>query len=227
MSDIVPMSVEPRPGVGKGAARAARRAGFVPGVIYGDKKDPVTIQINRNELLTVLQKGGFYTTLFDLDVGGEKHRVIPKDMQKNKLNGLPEHIDFLRLAKGAKVTIEVPVVFVNEEQSPGLEEEGGVLNIVRHAIELSVAADNMPDQIEVDLAGLSVGDSANVSAARLPEGAEPTITDRDFTIATIVPPSGLASQSDDEEVEETEVIEQEAETVEGEGDTSAAEQTSD
>ena len=219
MSDIVKMSVEPRPGVGKGAARAARRAGYVPGVIYGDKKDPVTIQVLRNQLLKTLQQGGFYTTMFEIDVDGTKHRVIPKDIQKNKLNGLPEHVDFMRLAKGAKVVVEVPVVFINEEASPGLEDEGGVLNVVRHAIELSVAADNMPDHIDVDLTGAAVGDSIHVSQARLPEGATPTITDRDFTIATIVPPSGLASQAeDDEEVEETEVIEQEAETVEGESE---------
>ena len=209
MSDIVKMSVEPRPGIGKGAARAARRAGYVPGVIYGDKKDPVTIQIRRNELLKTLQKGGFYTTLFDIDVDGTKNRVIAKDIQKNKLNGLPEHVDFMRLAKGAKVVINVPVHFIDEEKCEGLER-GGTLNIVRHEVELSVAADNMPDAIECSLEGFDIGDSVHISAANMPEGATPTITDRDFTIATIVQPSAMAS-AEDEETDETEGEDGEAE----------------
>ena len=224
MSDIVKMSVEPRPGVGKGAARATRRAGYVPGVIYGDKKDPVTIQIKGNELLKTLQKGGFFTTLFDVDVDGSTSRVIAKDIQKNKLNGLPEHVDFMRLAKGAKVVINVPVHFVDEEECEGLER-GGTLNVVRHDVELSVAADNMPDSIECSLKGFDIGDSIHISAANMPEGASPTITDRDFTIATIVQPSAMASQ-DDEETEGEESADGETETAEdateGEGDSESS-----
>ena len=196
MSDIVKMSVEARPGVGKGAARAARRAGMVPGVIYGDKKEPVTIQLKGNELLKTLNKGGFYQTIFDIDVAGDQHRVIPKDIQKNKLNGLPIHVDFMRLTKGAKIVLEIPVTFLNEETCIGLKA-GGTLNVVRYAVELSVLPDNIPESIEIDLANFDVGDSVHISAAVMPEGAEPTITDRDFTVATIIAPGGASDDADD------------------------------
>lgn len=214
MADIVKMSVEPRPGVGKGAARAARRAGFVPGVIYGGNEDPVAIQIKGNELLKTLQKGGFFTTLFEIDVAGNSSRVIAKEVQKNNLNGLPTHVDFMRLAKGAKIVVEIPVEFTNEKASPGLER-GGVLNVVRHAIELSVPAEDIPDVIAIDLDGFDLGDSINISNAKLPAGAEPTITDRDFTIATIAAPSGLKS-SESEASEDGEAAEgAEGEAAEG------------
>ncbi len=195
MSDIVKMSVEPRPGIGKGAARAARRAGMVPGVIYGDKKAPITIQLKGNELLKTLNKGGFYQTIFDMDVGGEQHRVIPKDIQKNKLNGLPIHVDFMRLTKGAKIVLEIPVEFLNEDTCPGLKA-GGTLNVVRHAVELSVDPGAIPEVITVDLAAFDLGATINISDAALPEGAEPTITDRDFTIATIIEPRGASESTD-------------------------------
>jgi large subunit ribosomal protein L25 len=206
MADMVPMTVEPRTGVGKGAARAARRAGYVPGVIYGAGQDPTTIQILGSELLKTLQQGGFYTTMFELDVAGEKHRVIPKDMQKNLLNGLPTHVDFLRLKRGATVTIEVPVEFENEKESPGLEQ-GGVLNVVRHAVEVEVLATAMPDTFMIDLTGYEIGDSINASAITLPEGASFTITDRDFTVATVAAPAGMGGASEDESEETTETTE--------------------
>ena len=208
MADMVPMKVEARPGVGKGAARAARRAGYVPGVIYGAGKDPTPIQIVGSQLLKTLQQGGFYTTMFELDVEGEKHRVIPKDMQKNLLNGLPTHVDFLRLRRGATVTIEVPVEFENEKDSPGLER-GGVLNVVRHAVEVEVAADAMPDLFTISLEGYDIGDAIHASAITLPEGAAFTITDRDFTVATIAAPAGMggASEDEDESEETTETTE--------------------
>jgi len=216
MSDIVKMSVEPRPGVGKGAARAARRAGMVPGVIYGDKQEPVTIQMKGNELLKTLNKGGFYQTIFDLDVGGDKHRVIPKDIQKNKLNGLPIHVDFMRLTKGAKIVLEIPVTFLNEETCPGLKA-GGTLNVVRHAVELSVAPDAIPETIEIDLAAFEMGATINISDAGLPDGIEPTITDRDFTIATIIEPRGASEDEEGEEGEapETEVTGQKSDDADG------------
>ncbi len=210
MADMVPITVEPRTGVGKGAARAARRAGYVPGVIYGAGKEPTTIQILGSQLLKILRKGGFYTTMFELDVAGEKHTVIPKDIQKNLLNGLPTHVDFLRLAKGATVTIEVPVEFENEKGSPGLEQ-GGTLNIVRHAVEVEVLATAMPDTFMIDLTGYEMGASINASAITLPEGAAFTITDRDFTVATIASPGGGASS----EAAEDEGEEAESEATEG------------
>ncbi len=206
MADMVPMKVEARPGVGKGAARAARRAGYVPGVIYGAGEDPTSIQILGSQLLKTLQQGGFYTTMFELDVDGDKHRVIPKAMQKNLLNGLPTHVDFLRLKRGATVTIEVPVEFENEKASPGLEQ-GGVLNVVRHAVEVEVLATAMPDTFTIDLTGYEIGDSINASAIALPEGAAFTITDRDFTVATIASPAGMGGASEDESDETTETTE--------------------
>jgi len=211
MSDIVKMSVEPRPGVGKGAARAARRAGMVPGVIYGDKKEPIAIQLRDNELLKTLNRGGFYQTIFDIDVAGDMHRVIPKDIQKNKLNGLPIHVDFMRLTKGAKIVLEIPVVFLNEETCIGLKA-GGTLNVVRYSVELSVLPDNIPENIEIDLASFDVGDSVHISSAVMPEGAEPTITDRDFTVATIIAPGGA---TEDEEADEAAAAAASAESAEG------------
>jgi len=177
MSDIVKMSVEPRPGV---------------------EKDPVTIQLKGNELLKTLNNGGFYTTIFDIDVAGEHHRVIPKDIQKNKLNGLPEHVDFMRLTKGAKIQVMIPVEFLNEEECPGLKQ-GGTLNVVRHEVELSVLPDNMPENIQIDLSSFEIGASINISDAAMPEGAEPTITDRDFTIATIIEPRAAVEEEEDTE----------------------------
>ncbi len=222
MADMVPMKVEARPGVGKGAARAARRAGYVPGVIYGAGKEPTTIQVQGSQLLKVLQQGGYYTTMFELDVDGEKHTVIPKAMQKNLLNGLPTHVDFLRLAKGATVTIEVPVEFINEKECPGLEE-GGTLNVVRHAVEVDVLATAMPDTFTIDLTGYALGDSVNASAITLPEGAVFTITDRDFTIATIATPAGMGGASEDEDGEGAEG---DAETAEADGDAEGGEEES-
>jgi len=215
MADMVPMKVEARPGVGKGAARAARRAGYVPGVIYGAGEDPTPIQILGNQLLKTLRQGGYYTTMFELDVDGEKHRVIPKAMQKNLLNGLPTHVDFLRLKRGATVTIEVPVEFVNEKASPGLEQ-GGTLNVVRYAVEVEVLATAMPDSFTIDLTGYELGDSINASAITLPEGAAFTITDRDFTVATIATPAGMGGGSDDDEAEEASEGEADGEADQGE-----------
>ena len=217
MSDIVKMSVEPRPGVGKGAARAARRAGMVPGVIYGDKKEPVTIQMKGNELLKTLNKGGFYQTIFDIDVSGDVNRVIPKDIQKNKLNGLPEHVDFMRLTKGAKIVVNIPVHFLHEEECPGIKA-GGTLNIARHEVEVQVDPGNIPESIEVDLTKFEIGDTIHFSDAIALEGVEPTITDRDFTLATILEPRGAAEEDEDEgeETPETEVTGQKAE--DGDGD---------
>lgn len=218
MSDIVKMSVEPRPGVGKGAARAARRAGYVPGVIYGDKKDPVTIQIKGNELLKTLNSGGFYTTVFDIDVAGDVNRVIPKDIQKNKLNGLPEHVDFMRLTKGAKIVVNLPLQFLNEEECVGLKA-GGTLNVARYEVEVTVAPDNIPEAIEVDLTKFEIGDTIHFSNAIALDGVEPTITDRDFTLATILEPRSAVEEEETEETPETEVTGQGDEpAAEGEGD---------
>ena len=187
MSNAVVMAAQARPGVGKGAARQTRRDGHVPAVIYGASKEAVTIRLPLNELLKTLQKGGFFTTVFEIQVDGQTHRALPKAIQKDKLNGLPIHVDFLRVVQGALIEVEVPVHFVNQEDSPGIKA-GGALNVARHVVELRVPNDNIPDALVIDLAGLEIGDSVHISSVKLPTGAQPTL-DRDFTIASIAPPA--------------------------------------
>ncbi len=187
MSDVVVLVAEARPGVGKGAARQTRREGYVPAVIYGSKKEPVTIRLQGNELLKTLHKGGFFTTIFEIQVGGDSHHAIPKAIQKDKLNGLPTHVDFLRIERGALIEVEVPVHFVNHEASPGLKA-GGSLNVARHVVELRVPNNAIPDSLTVDLTGLEIGDTVHISKVALPQGAS-TVIDRDFTVASIAPPA--------------------------------------
>ena len=198
MSGTVELKAEMREKVGKGAARATRRAGLVPAVIYGDKKDPRAISLTIRDVEKQLESGHFMNTVYEINVGGEKARVIPRDYQLHPVKDVPLHIDFLRVAKGSSIVVAVPVVFANEEASPGLKR-GGVLNIVRHEIEVSAPADALPTEIEIDLTGLDLGDSLHISAVSLPKGVEPTITDRDFTIATIAAPAGLKSEEGEEE----------------------------
>jgi large subunit ribosomal protein L25 len=184
MSDAYELTAEVRSGVGKGAARAVRRQDKVPAVIYGDKMPPIPIALPQRELTRRLQAGGFLTHVVTIDVGGERIRVIPKDYQLDPVRDFLVHVDFLRISEGARLALEIPVRFINEQASPGLKR-GGALNVVRHAIELYVPVDAIPEFIEVDLTGLDIGDSLHISAVTLPEGVSPTITDRDFTIATI------------------------------------------
>ncbi len=185
MAETIELKVEPRNKVGKGAARAARRKGLVPGVIYGDKKPPEPITIERRLLWKYVQTGGFLSTVFILDLGGKKIQAIPRDVHFDPVKDLPIHVDFLRLAKGAGVTVEVHVNFLNEENCPGVKR-GGALNIVRHEIEVNCPADAIPEQIDVDLSGLDIGDSIHISDITLPDKVTPAITDRDFTIVTVV-----------------------------------------
>lgn len=201
MSGTVELQAELREKVGKGAARAARRAGLVPAVIYGDKKDPRTISLTIRDVEKQINSGQFMNTIYQIDVGGETARVIPRDYQLHPVREVPMHVDFLRVAKGARVEVAIPVSFLNEEESPGLRR-GGVLNIVRYEIELSAPADAIPSEIEIDLTGLDLGDSLHISAVTLPEGVTPTITDRDFTIVTIAAPAALKSEESEEEDED-------------------------
>ena len=201
MSEINELKAEVREGVGKGAARAIRRSGRVPAVIYGDKKEPKPISLPYKEVDMKIRSGGFLTTLLMIDVDGDKVRVIPKDFQLDPVRDFPMHVDFLRIAKGAQLTLEIPVSFVNEEESPGLTR-GGVLNVVRYAVELTVPADSIPESLTADLTGLDIGDGIHISDIELPEGVTPTITDRDFTIATVAAPAVLAPEGEDEEDEE-------------------------
>ena len=184
--------------VGKGAARELRRNNMVPAVIYGDNKDPLPIALPYKELQMAIFGGGFLTHVMDVEIEGEKHSVLPKDYQLDPVRDFPVHVDLLRVGRKTIVTVEIPVVFENEDASPGLEG-GGVLNVVRHAVEVNVPANAIPENFTVDLTGAEQGDSINASAITLPANVEFTITDRDFTIATIAAPAGLASQSDEDE----------------------------
>jgi len=187
------LKAEARAQVGKGSARELRRNGLIPAVIYGDKKDPISIVLSRNEVSKKIHAGGFLTTLATIVVDGKKHSVLPKDYQLDPVRDFLMHVDFLRVSKNTQVTVEVPVHFENEEKSPGLKR-GGVLNVVRHTVECHCPANAIPDAITVDLTGLEIGDGIHISHVTLPEGVEPTITDRDFTIATVASPASLKSE---------------------------------
>ena len=188
MADIVELPAVARDRAGKGPARAARRAGQVPGVIYGAQKDPSLISVEGRLLNKLLHQGGFYSTLFDVKVNGKAERALARDVQFDPVTDFPVHVDFLRVSAATSVHVEVPVHFVNEDNCPGIDQ-GGVLNVVRHEVELVCRADAIPAHIEVDLTGLEVGDGVHISMVKLPEGVHPAITDRDFTIATIAAPT--------------------------------------
>ncbi len=199
MSDTLTLSAETRDRAGKGASRALRREGRVPAVIYGNKQDPQSIHVNERELQKLLNTGHFFNSV--IMVNGE--RTLAKDVAFDVVTDRPLHVDFLRISEHATVTVEVPIVFVDEELAPGLKR-GGVLNVVRHELELVVDAAEIPDQIEISVKGLEIGDSLHISAVTLPKGATPSITDRDFTIATVVAPSALKSSDGEAEAESAE-----------------------
>jgi large subunit ribosomal protein L25 len=196
MAQIAELKAQARSGVGKGAARAVRRQGLIPAVIYGDKKAPLPVSLSYKEAMKRIYAGGFLSHIITLDVDGEKHQVIPRDYQLDPVSDKAMHVDFLRVGAGTRLDVEVHVAFVNEGQSPGLKR-GGTLNIVRHTVELSCPADAIPEEVRVDLTGLEIGDSVHIDAVSLPEGVRPTITDRNFTIVTIVAPSGMRSEGGD------------------------------
>lgn len=221
MSETYELKAEARDRVGKGSARAVRREGKVPAVIYGEKQAPLTIALSYKEIYYKIHGGGFMTTVATIDVGGQKIRVLPKDYQLDPVRDFPLHVDFLRVGRNTEVNVNVPVHFVNEEESPGLKR-GGVLNIVRHEVELHCPADAIPESLTFDVAGLEIGDSIHISAIELPAGVRPVITDRDFTVATIASSSAMkAETAGDTSAAET-VVEpageeaEETETAEGE-----------
>ncbi|WP_296014585.1 50S ribosomal protein L25/general stress protein Ctc [uncultured Agrobacterium sp.] len=180
------LKAEARERVGKGSSRELRRNGLIPAVIYGDKQAPISIAISTNEITKRIHGGGFMTTIATIDVDGKKYKVLPKDYQLDPVRDFTMHVDFLRVSANSNVTVEIPVHFINEDKSE--IKTGGVLNIVRHTIEANVPANQIPDAITVDLEGLKIGDSVHISQIKLPKAVTPTITDRDFTVATIVPP---------------------------------------
>lgn len=200
MSDQLTLSAETRDRAGKGASRDLRRQNRIPAVIYGNKQDPELIHVEEKALVKLLMTGHFSNSLVEIDLGGKKQMTIPKDVAFHPVSDRPTHVDFLRIVKGAKVDVEVPVLFINEDASPGLKR-GGVLNIVRHELELICDNDKIPDDIQIDVSGFDIGDSIHISSVKLPKGSESKITDRDFTIATIVAPSALKSSDGDTTVE--------------------------
>ncbi len=187
-----------RTGTGKGAARQARRDGMVPGIVFGGDTDPLPINIPFNKLLTMLRAGRFRSTLFNMKVDGHDDvRVICRDVQRHVVKDLPTHVDFMRLKRTTKINLFINVEVAGEEECPGLKK-GGVLTLNRPEVELIVTAGDIPDHITVDISGLEIGDSATIANVKLPKGSKPTI-DRDFVIAQVSAPSGLASQDEDED----------------------------
>ena len=200
--DTYELKAETRERVGKGSSRELRRNGLIPAVIYGDKQTPLAIAISTKEVTQRIHAGGFKTTVATIDVGGEKIRVLPKDYQLDPVRDFTMHVDFLRVTGNTHVVVEVPVHFVNEEKSPGIKA-GGVLNVVRHAVELHALAGDIPEFLTADLSGLTVGDGIHISHIKLPKGTSPVITDRDFTIATIaVPAAGVKEEEAEATTEE-------------------------
>lgn len=184
MSELIPLKATARPRAGKGAARQARREGNVPAVIYGDNKTPDTINLDYNELWKQVLKGKFTSTAFELDVEGTKHIVLARDLQVCPVRDTPLHVDFLRVGKDGVIRVAIPVRFFNEVLSPGLKR-GGVLNIVRHDVEVYCPYDKIPKEFAINLEGIEIGKSIHISAVEMPEGISPVIKNRDFTIATI------------------------------------------
>ena len=197
MSDDTTISAEQRERVGKGSARAVRRAGRVPAVIYGDKKEPVGITLESREITRLVHQPGIFGRLLDIKVSGSKHTVLTRDIQFHPVTDNVLHMDFLRVSGSAKVAVAIAVEFINEDECPGIKV-GGVLNVVRYEVELLCPATTIPEKITVDLQGLKIGDSVHISTIELPDGVTPTITDRDFTIATIASPGGGVKNEDDE-----------------------------
>ena len=198
MSDTLTLSAETRERAGKGASRAMRREGRVPAVVYGNKQEPLSIHVEEKALVKMLNTGHFMNSVVMINGAGEAIRTLPKDVQFHPVNDRPLHVDFLRIGEHTSVHVNVPVVFTNEDKAPGIKR-GGVLNVVRHDLELICDAAEIPDEIAISLEGLDVGASIHISSVTLPKGAKSAIEDRDFTIATIVAPSALKSTEGDTE----------------------------
>ena len=207
MSENTLISADLRNRVGKGSARAARRAGKIPAVIYGDKKQPISIEIEARMMRKIINEPGIFSRLLDINVDNGKHTVLMRDIHFHPVTDDPMHFDLLRVSQSSTVSVSVGVEFINEAICPALKI-GGVLNIVRYEVELNCLPTSIPEKIIVDLSEAKIGDSIHISAVELPEGVTPTITDRDFTIATLQSPGGGVKNEEDEEVESTESSEE-------------------
>jgi large subunit ribosomal protein L25 len=218
MSEQLTLPAETRDRVGKGASRALRRDGRVPAVVYGEKQEPLSIHVEEKLLNKMLSTGHFMNSVIMIDAGGSAIRTLPKAVDFHPVSSRPTHVDFLRIAEHAQVHVNVPLRFVNEDDSPGLKR-GGVLNAVAHELELVCDASEIPDEITVDLAGLDIGDTIHLSDVRLPEGAKSAKDDPELTVATIVAPSAMKAVEEPTAPEgEVPVIEGGAEPGETEGE---------
>ena len=216
MSEQLTLPAEARERAGKGASRALRREGRVPAVIYGEKKEPVSVHVEEKLLSKMLSSGHFMNSVIMVEVGGKPNRTLPKDVQFHPVTSRPIHVDFVRIGEHAQVTVNIPVRFVDEEESPGLKR-GGVLNVVRHELELICDAAKIPSEISISLAGLEIGDAVHISSVTLPDGAKPTIDDRDFTVATVVAPSAMKAEEEEAAPAGEVPTVEEGEVAEGEG----------
>ncbi len=192
MATVKELKATARPQSGKGAARAERRAGRVPGVIYGNNQPPVTISVDDAELRQRILAGRFLTTIYDIDLEGKKHRVIPRDFHLDPVRDFPLHVDFMRLGEGATIRVSVPLHVINGDASPGVKR-GGTVNIVTHTIDLECSVDNIPQYIEADVSALEISHSLHLSEIKLPAGVK-SLSREDATLVTIVPPSGYAEE---------------------------------
>ena len=193
MANVHVIKAAARPRGSKGAARAERRAGRVPGIIYGDGKPPLPISLDYNDLRQRIYAGHFLTTIHDVEIDGEKHRVIPRDFQLDAVRDLPLHVDFMRLGEGATIRVDIPIHVTNVDQSPGVKR-GGTINIVTHAVEVRCRADAIPNAIEVDVGGLEINHSRHLRDVVLPDGVRVVAGGRDITLVTVVPPSGYVEE---------------------------------
>ena len=215
MSEQLTLPAEARDRAGKGASRALRRDGRVPAVVYGEKKDALSIHVEEKLLTKMLHTGHFMNSVVMVDVGGKAVRTLPKAVDFHPVSSRPIHVDFLRIGEHSKVHVNVPVRFDNEEASPGLKR-GGVLNVVQHELELICDAAHIPSEIHIPLDGLEIGDSIHISQVKLPEGSTAAIDDRDFTVATVVAPSAMKSEEDETTTAEGDVPTVGDEAAEGE-----------
>ena len=210
MSEQNVLPAKGRDRAGKGAARATRREGLVPGVVYGGSKEPSMIALDPRVIWKGLESGHFYSTIYTIDVDGAgKEQALARDVQFHPVTDQPLHVDFVRVSKNTEVNVMVPVVFNNVEDSVGVRE-GGIFNVLRHEVELVCTAANMPQEVEVDVANFEVGDTIRMSDVTLPKGVTPAITDRDFVVANINAPAGPSADAEEGEEGEEAVAEEAA-----------------
>jgi large subunit ribosomal protein L25 len=210
------LKAEKRMRSGKGAARAIRREGYVPGVIYGDNKDPILIKVLPNDMEVYLNQHGLFTKQFEIEVDGEKHLTMCQDLDQHVINGKLQHVDFLRISPNKIITTEIPVHVVGEEDAPGLKE-GGILNVVQRSLEISCKASIIPEYIEIDISELNIGDSVHIVDVKLPEGVELADKHAEFTMLTIAAPRMVVEEEEEtteEEAGEVEATEQKGEDEE-------------